>query len=107
MVAAMITVGASATMAASQGRRRTVNAVATTATRSASHKPMTFTSKKVVAAFSNPGTRMSRPVNPAARSMKTPVSTGYSSGTPSDGICRYGISPSAKPRSEYSGGISE
>ena len=106
MVAARIMVGASATIAASQGRRRTVSAVAATVTAKAMNSSTTLTSKKTVAGLSVGKTPVTAAVISAAICMRPPVSTGYSRCWPSGIACMYGSRPSAKPRSVYSGAMS-
>ncbi len=82
-VAARIMVGASATMAASHGRRRTVSAVAATVAMKAMNRSTTFTSKKTVEGRSVGNTDVSADVIIAATCMNPPVRTGYSRCWPS------------------------
>ena len=89
-------------MSASQGRRRTVSPVLAMVHANSADMPTTLTPKKV-----GPPPPSSR-VTQAARYMKTPVSTGYSSTCwPGPGSRRYGNAPSASPRAEYRIGMSE
>ena len=106
MVAARIIVGASATIAASHGRRRTVSAVAATVTAKAMKSSTTLTSKNTVAGLSVGKTPVTAAVISAAICMSPPVRTGYSRCCPSGMAWTYGSSPSAKPRSVYSGAMS-
>ena len=70
---ARATTGARATMSASQGRRRTVSPVLAMVQANSADMPATLTPKKV--GPPPPSIRVTQ----AARYMKTPVSTGYSS----------------------------
>lgn len=79
IVAPKITVGASATIAASHGRCRTVSAVATTAMSKNASSPITLTSKNATIGSAPSTPAIGLATNDAIH-MNTPVSTGYSSG---------------------------
>ncbi len=75
---ARMIVGASAIIAASHGRARTMRALATMASRKNGKSRIALTTKNVSAGAMPGTTPMMRPVIDAAICMKTPVSTGYS-----------------------------
>ena len=92
-----------ASMTASQGRRRCVPATNQHARRAHTANRTTLTSKK----RTYPGTSgvSTTWVRTAARVMKAPVSTGYSSGSQSP-LSTYGRAPAAKPLPSYNGAMS-
>lgn len=91
--------GARANSSASQGRRRWVREIATTATTAqAISRPALITQNHCSCCWPVPPPGVSQ----AATCMNRPVSTGYSrycmSGDPCGILSTYGCSPSAKPR---------
>ena len=80
MVAAKIIVGASATIAASQGRERTIRDVAATASSRNGNNITTFIAKKASGALRSVTTAAIPRVIHAATSMNMPINTGYSKG---------------------------